>query len=75
MPIEIINRNGDGNFALINTGAGGGGFDIIQVSAYVPPPPSATPSVSVTPSVTVSITPSVTAVSYTHLTLPTKRIV
>ena len=43
------------------------------------PSPTKTPSTSVTPSITVTVTPSATpsrsAVSYTHLTLPTKRIV
>jgi len=55
MPIEFQNRTGQGGFTLTKN-ANGGGFDIIQVSAYVPPSP--TPSVSVTPSVTVSATPS-----------------
>ena len=66
MPIEFQNRTGQGGFTLTKN-ANGGGLNIIQVSAYVPPPPSVTPSISVTPSasvtpsVTVSVTPSVTA--------------
>jgi hypothetical protein len=43
MPIEFQNRTGQGGFTLTKN-ANGGGFDIIQVSAYIPPSP--TPSVS-----------------------------